>query len=101
MQENFRVRRKKLYFGFVDLEKAFDRIPTEVITWAHGQCITWELKNGWYQQSCLCTQVQKVDMHQGSALSPLLFVIVMDAISREFRVALPWELLYADDLADS
>ena len=38
-------------------------------------------------------------MHQGSALSPLLFVIVMDAISREFRGALPWELLYADDLA--
>jgi len=35
----------------------------------------------------------------GSALSPLLFVIVMEAISREFRVALPWELLYADDLA--
>jgi len=41
----------------------------------------------------------KVGMHQGSALSPLLFVIVMEAISREFRVALPWELLYADDLA--
>ena len=38
-------------------------------------------------------------MHQGSALSPLLFVIVMEAISREFRVALSWELLYADDLA--
>ena len=41
----------------------------------------------------------KVGMHQGSGLSPLLFVIVMEAISREFRVALPWELLYADDLA--
>jgi len=40
----------------------------------------------------------KVGIHQGSALSPLLFVIVMGAISREFRVALPWELLYADDL---
>jgi len=39
----------------------------------------------------------KVGMHQGSALSPLLFVIVMEAISREFRVALPWDLLYADD----
>jgi len=39
-----------------------------------------------------------VGMHQGSALSPLLFVIVMEAISRKFRVALPWELLYADDL---
>jgi len=43
----------------------------------------------------------KAGMHQGSALSPLLFVIVMEAISREFRefrVALPWELLYANDL---
>ena len=38
-------------------------------------------------------------MHQGSALRPMLFLIVMEAISREFRVALPWELLYADDLA--
>jgi len=37
-------------------------------------------------------------MHQCSALSPLLFVIVMEALSREFGVALPWELLYADDL---
>ena len=34
MQENFRVKRKKLYFGFVDLEKAFDRVPREVISWA-------------------------------------------------------------------
>jgi len=41
----------------------------------------------------------KVGMHQGSALSPLLFVIVTEAMSREFSVALPWELLYADDLA--
>jgi len=34
MQENFRVSGKKLYFGFVDLEKAFDRVPREVIRWA-------------------------------------------------------------------
>jgi len=37
-------------------------------------------------------------MHQGSALIPLLFVFVMEAISREFTAALPWALLYADDL---
>jgi len=41
----------------------------------------------------------KVGMHQGSVLSSLLFVIVLEAISREIRLALPWELLYADDLA--
>ena len=40
----------------------------------------------------------KVGMHQGSALSPLLFVIVMEALSRDLGVALPWDLLYADDL---
>ena len=38
-----------------------------------------------------------VGLHQGSALSPLLFIIVMDRVSRKIR-RLPWELLYADDL---
>jgi len=37
-------------------------------------------------------------MHEGSALSTLLFVIVMEATSREFRDALPWDLLYVDGL---
>ena len=37
-------------------------------------------------------------MHQGSTFCPLLFVIVMKALSREFRVAIPWKLLYVDDL---
>jgi len=34
MEENFRLKGKKLYFGFADLEKAFDRVPREVISWA-------------------------------------------------------------------
>ena len=41
----------------------------------------------------LCFEV-KVSL----ALSSLLFVTVMEVLSREFRVALPWDLLYADDL---
>jgi len=39
-----------------------------------------------------------IQSNRPTALSALLFVTVMEAISREFRVALPWELLYADDL---
>ena len=39
-----------------------------------------------------------VGVHQGSVLSPLLFIIVLEALSRDFRTGCPWELLYADDL---
>ena len=31
-------------------------------------------------------------------LSPLLFIIMLEALSREFREVLPMELLYAEDL---
>ena len=40
----------------------------------------------------------KVGLHQGSVLSLLLFVIVMEMISRELRAGFHLELLYADDL---
>ena len=38
-------------------------------------------------------------MHQGSVLSPLLFILVLEALSCQFRTGVPWEFLYADDLA--
>ena len=34
LHEKYRVKRKKVYSGFVDLEKAFDRVPGEMISWA-------------------------------------------------------------------
>ena len=38
-------------------------------------------------------------VHQGSVLGPLLFIIVMEALSRRFDDrGLPWDLLYADGL---
>ena len=40
-----------------------------------------------------------VGVHQGSALSHLLFILVLEALSCQFRTGVPWELLYADDLA--
>jgi hypothetical protein len=32
-------------------------------------------------------------------LSPLLFIIVMNVITKEIREGLPWEILFTDDLA--
>ena len=40
----------------------------------------------------------QVGVHQGSVLSPLLFMIALEALSREFRTGCSWELLYAVDL---
>ena len=34
IQEKFRAKGKKLYFGFVDLEKVFDGVLRELIRWA-------------------------------------------------------------------
>ena len=111
MQKKFRVKGKKLYFGFVDLEKAFDRVPREVIRWAMRKLGVeeWLVSAVMSMYTGAKTAVRtvygntsgfevNVGMHHGSALSPVLFVIVMEGISREFRVVLPWELLYADDL---
>ena len=39
-----------------------------------------------------------VGVHQGSVLSPLLFILVLEVLSRKFRTGVPWELHYADDL---
>ena len=40
----------------------------------------------------------QVGVHQGSVLNPLLYIIVLEALSRDFHTGCPWELLYADGL---
>ena len=40
----------------------------------------------------------KVGLHQGSAISPLLFIIIMDVLASEIDTEPPWAMLFADDL---
>ena len=97
--------------AFVDLEKAFDRVPRKVIWWALRKLGVEEwivrLVQGMYANARSWVRVGegfskefevKVGVHQGSVLSPLLFIIVLEALSREFRAGVPWEDLYADNL---
>ena len=41
----------------------------------------------------------EVGLHQESALSPFLFITIMDTLSEEVRSDIPWELIFADDIA--
>ena len=111
LQEKYIAAKKPLFFAFVDLEKAFDRVPRKVLWWALRSLGVeeWAVRviqamyanarsrvrvNGQYSEEFGVG----VGVHQGSVLSPLLFIIVLEALSREFRTGVPWELLFADDL---
>ena len=111
LQEKFLARNKELWMAFVDLEKAFDRVLREVVWWALRylgvdewmvsviramyEDATTKVRLNWWESNAFSV---KVGVHQGSVLSPLLFIIVLEALSREFRECLPMELLHADDL---
>ena len=111
VQEKFLGKQKELWMAFVDLEKAFDRVPHEVLWWAlrHVGVEEWMVNVIKSMYDGVTTAVKrngvesesfevKVGVHQGSVLSPILFNIVMQAIADNFKKGLPWELLYADDL---
>ena len=46
------------------------------------------------------TEKFKVELgpHQGSALSPFLFAVVMDRLTDEVRQESPWTMMFADDI---
>ena len=111
LQEKYLAVNKRLYMAFVDLEKAVDRVPRKVVWWVLRKLGVEEwivrLVKGMYANARSRFRVGegfskefevKVGVHQGSVLRPLLFIIVLEALSREFRAGVPWEDLYADDL---
>ena len=83
----------------MDLEKALDRVPGEVVGWALRRLGMdgWLIRTVIALYTEVCTVVRtdaglgedfevKIGLHQGSVLSPLLFAAVMDVVSSIYPV---------------
>ena len=113
MQQEYQ-KDKKLYMCFVDMEKAFDRVPKKVMEWVNWAMTKKGLSEvmvravmNLYDGAKTRVRVRsayseefavKVGVHQGSVLSPPLFAIAMYVITENARRCVVNELLYADDL---
>ena len=102
---------EKYEMAGMDLEKAFDRVPREVIWWSLRRkgVLEREIKAIMEMYTNIETSVKveytrseslyvKVGVHQGSIPSPLLFALVMDEVTNDIREGVVKEMLYADDI---
>ncbi|KAK3520148.1 hypothetical protein QTP70_016255 [Hemibagrus guttatus] len=107
----YRDGQRELHCVFVDLEKAYDRVPREELWYCMRKSGVAEkyvrVVQDMYERSrtvvrCAVGQTEEfnveVGLHQGSALSPFLFAIVMDQLSEEVRQESPWTMMFADDI---
>ncbi|KAK3525233.1 hypothetical protein QTP86_024950, partial [Hemibagrus guttatus] len=94
-----------------NLEKVYDRVPREELWYCMRKSGVAEMYvrvvQDMYERSrtvvrCAVGQTEEfkveVGLHQGSALSPFLFAIVMDQLSEEVRQESPWTMMFADDI---
>ena len=103
LQEEY-FDKEKLYMCFVDLEKAFGRVPRKILEWAMRKKgipevmvrAVMSLYEGAKTRVRVGQELSKefgVSLHQGSVLSPLVFAIVVDLVTENVRNGLISEIL--------
>ena len=107
LMEKYEMAGRDLFMVFVDLEKAFNHVPREVIWWSLSRrgVLEREIKAIMEMYTNIETFVKmkytrsepfniKVGVHQGSILSPLLFALVMDEVTEDIREEVLKKMLF-------
>nr|GEX35702.1 retrovirus-related Pol polyprotein LINE-1 [Tanacetum cinerariifolium] len=105
------IESRDLHMAFLDLEKAYDSIPRELVwktiidkgTPRRYSRVIKDMYNG--AKTRMRTTVGNTDsfpvelgLHQGSAISPYLFTLIFDELSRGIQEDIPWCMIFADDI---
>jgi hypothetical protein len=109
--EKYREWRRDLEMVFIDLEKAYDRVPRDLIWWAlrRKQVPVKYIRvvQDMYRECCTRVRTScgttdginvEVGLHQGSVLSPYLFITIMDELTKAIQKEVPWAMVFADDI---
>ncbi|KAG2469186.1 LORF2 protein, partial [Polypterus senegalus] len=111
LMEKYTGGQKEFHCFFVDLEKVYDRVPQEYLWYCMRTSEVAEKYIRVVQDTYSGTSTMvrsavgvtdafnmKVGLHQGSALSPFLFAMVMDSLTDKIRQVSPWTMMLADDI---